>query len=80
MLSRLLDNVHGVTQELLLIGQQGLDISSGTGPCLPLGWKILQMLRQQQGNLLIRTAPLTLSEAPAASQLTFDQLNSTGNK
>jgi hypothetical protein len=51
MLSRLLDNVHGVTQELLLIGQQGLDISSGTSPCLPLGWKILQMLRQQQGKI-----------------------------
>jgi hypothetical protein len=70
---RWLNNVSGVylTQvSLLLIGQQDVVHFFRYRPLLPIGWLIVQILRQRQGNTTI-TAPTTLSAIQAASQSTF---------
>jgi hypothetical protein len=46
-------NKVGLIFALLLIGQQGLgNFFMGTGPLLPIGWRILQAVRQWQEKLL----------------------------
>ncbi len=50
---------------LLLIGQQGLGDFFRYRSLLPIGWRIVQILRQR------RTAPTTLSAIQAASKSTF---------
>jgi hypothetical protein len=46
---------------LLLIGQQGLDHFISHWPMLPIGWRILQAVRQRQGKLTNET-PFPLGE------------------
>ncbi len=50
----------------LFIGHQVLGHFFRHQPLLPIGWRILQTLRQRQGKLANMT-PLTLHEAPALS-------------
>jgi hypothetical protein len=78
---RWLKNVIGVYLvwvSLLLIGQQGLVDFFRFRPLLPIGWRIVQILRQRQKKTT-NTAPTTLYAGQAASQSTFisEQLNST---
>jgi hypothetical protein len=70
---RWLNNVVGmylVKVSLLLIGQQGLVDFFRYRPLLPIGWRIVQILRQRQRKTT-NTAPTTLSAIQAASQYTF---------
>jgi hypothetical protein len=76
-----LNNVSGVylaQVSLLLIGQQNLVDFIRYRPLLPIGWQILQILRQRRGKTT-NTAQSTLSAIQAASQSTFikEQLYST---
>jgi hypothetical protein len=68
---RWLNNVSGVylTQlSLLPIGQQHLVGFFRYRPLLPIGWRIVQILRQRQGT---NTAPTTLSAIQADSKSAF---------
>jgi hypothetical protein len=59
-----------VKVSLLLIGQQGLVDFFRYRPLLPIGWRIVQILRQH-GRKTTNIAPTTLSAIQAASQSTF---------
>jgi hypothetical protein len=67
------NNVSGVylvQVSLLLIGQQGLGHFFRYRPLLPIGWKIVQILRQSKRKT-INIAPTTLNAIQASSQSTF---------
>ncbi len=70
--------VYLVRISLLLIGQQGLGDFFRYRPLFPIGWRIVQILRQRRRKTT-NTAPTTLNAGQAASQSTFisEQLNST---
>jgi len=61
-------SVHLTQLSLLPIGQQHLVDFFRYRPLLPIGWRIVQVLRQRQGP---NTAPTTLSAIQAASQSAF---------
>ncbi len=66
------NNVSGmylVQVFLLLIGQQGLGDFLRYRPRLPIGWGVVQILRQRRRKTT-NTAPSTLSAVQAASQST----------
>jgi hypothetical protein len=67
-----------VQVSLLLIGQQGLEDFFRYRSLLPIGWRIVQILRQHRRKTT-NTAPTTNSAIQAASQSTFikEQLYST---
>jgi hypothetical protein len=70
---RWLNNVVGmylVQVSLLLIGQQGLVDFFRYWPVLPIGWRIVQIIRQRLRKTA-STAPTTLSAIQAASQCTI---------
>jgi hypothetical protein len=52
--------VHLIQVSLLLIGQQGLGHIFSYQPLLPIGWTIVQILRQRR-RTTTNTAPTTLS-------------------
>jgi hypothetical protein len=62
--------VYLVNVSWLPIGQQFFIDFFKPMPLLPIGWRILQTVRQQQRKLK-NTTPLTLRKALAASQLSF---------
>jgi hypothetical protein len=66
-----LDQVH-----LLLIGQRGLGHFIRYWPLLPIGWRIVQILRQH-GKKTTSIAPTNLSAIQAASQSTLSMYNYT---
>jgi hypothetical protein len=62
--------VYLVHVSLLFIGQQGLNISSGTSPCFPVAGGLCKLYAN--GRKMTNTAPTTLYAAiQAASQSTF---------
>ncbi len=64
---RWLNNVWHVLNPGILAFYWILDISSGIGPCmLPIGWRIVQMLRQRQRKTT-NAESVTLSAIQAAS-------------
>jgi hypothetical protein len=68
-----LNNVGGVyliQVSFLLIGPQGLVDFFRYRPLLPIGWRILQILRQRRRKTT-NTAPAALSDIEASSQSTF---------
>jgi hypothetical protein len=70
---RWLNNVTGVflvEVSLLLIGQQGLGHFFRHRSLLPIGWRIVQILRQRWMKMT-NAAPTNLSAIQAASQSTF---------
>ena len=78
-----LNNVSGVYLvqiSLPLIGQQGLGDFFRYRPLLPIGWRIVQILRLRQRKTT-NTAPITLSAKQEPSQSAFinEQLYSTCN-
>jgi hypothetical protein len=69
---RWLYNVRGVylVQVLLLfIGQQGLDISSGTSPCFPLAGGLCKYYDNAGGKQPIQRQPLLLQQKQQANPL-----------
>jgi hypothetical protein len=60
-------SVYFVQVSLLLIGQQGLVDFFRYRPLLPIGWRIMLILRQRRRKTT-NTAPTTLSAIQAASQ------------
>ncbi len=78
------NNVSGVYLAhvtLLLMGQQGMGYFFRYRPLLPIGWSIVQILRQRWRKTT-NIAPTPLSTIQAASQSTFinTQLYSTCDK
>ncbi len=72
----MLDGMYLVQVSLLFIGQQGLGHFFRYRPLLPIGWRIVQILRQRWRKTRT-TAPTTLSAIQAASQSTFINANFT---
>jgi hypothetical protein len=62
--------VYLVQVSLLLIGQQGLEDFFRYRPMLPIGWRIVQIVRKSLRKTT-NPAPTTLSALQAASQSTF---------
>ncbi len=58
---------------LLLIGQQGLEHFFSYRPLLPIGWRIVHILRQRRRKTT-NTAPTTLSAISSSKQIYFCQL------
>jgi hypothetical protein len=72
-ISRWLNNVlmwYLVQVSLLLISQHGLGHFIWYRPLLPIGWRIVHILRQRWRKTT-NTVPTTLSAVQAASQSTF---------
>jgi hypothetical protein len=63
-------SVYLVQISLILIGQQGLGHVFTYRPLLPIGWRIVQILRQLRRKTT-NTAPATFSAIQASSQSTF---------
>jgi hypothetical protein len=59
-----------VQVSLFRIGHQGLGYFFRYRPLLPIGWRIVQILRQRQRKTT-NTAPTTLGAIQAASQSSF---------
>jgi hypothetical protein len=59
---------------LLCIGQQSLGDFFRYWPLLPLGWRIVQILRQRRRKTT-NTAPIIVSAMQAASQSNFNKMN-----
>jgi hypothetical protein len=79
-----LNNVSGVylvQVSLLRIGQQGLVDFFWHRPVLPIGWRIVQILRQRR-RITTNTAPTNLRVIQASSQSTSvnEQLYSSSDK
>jgi hypothetical protein len=62
--------VYLVKVSLLLIGQHSLVVFFRKRPLLPIGWRLVQILRQLRMKTT-NTAPTILSAIQAASQPTF---------
>jgi hypothetical protein len=67
----IVSGVFLIQVSLLLIGQQSLvDFFRYHQPLFPIGWRMVQILRQRQRNTT-NTTPATLSAIQASSQSTF---------